>query len=174
MTRHAKTEALIEAAAAILAEHHPMTVRQVFYRLVSRQVIENTRSAYQAVSKALVAARRDGLIPWEPIEDRFRQPRAVAMFAGIGLNFTVETRSKTGEPEPVLREKFTVIYRIASSGPRAGRSQSGAGGVSGAAGIGAEGLRVEIRSTLLLRSCHANILANVRPRVSLSMARIRR
>ena len=57
MSRHAKTTRLIETAAAILTEHHPMTVRQVYYQLVSRQVIENSRSAYQSVSKALVAAR---------------------------------------------------------------------------------------------------------------------
>jgi hypothetical protein len=58
MSRHHKTAELIERAAELLQQHHPMTVRQVYYRLVSRQVIENTRSAYQAVSKALVAARR--------------------------------------------------------------------------------------------------------------------
>ena len=83
MSRHRKTTALIEAAAEILGEHHPMTVRQVFYRLVSRQVIENTRGAYQAVSKALVVARREGLIPWEHIEDRLRQPRHISMWCGL-------------------------------------------------------------------------------------------
>jgi hypothetical protein len=83
MTRHAKTASLIEAAAAILAESNPMTVRQVFYRLVARQVIPNSRAAYQACSKALVAARREGLIPWHHIEDRLRQPRAVSMWAGL-------------------------------------------------------------------------------------------
>src|SRR5258708_10054211 len=39
-----------------------MTVRQVYYQLVSRQV-ENTRSRYQAVSDVLVAARREGSSP---------------------------------------------------------------------------------------------------------------
>jgi hypothetical protein len=83
MSRHKKTSALIETAAEILSQHHPMTVRQVYYRLVSRQVIENTRSSYQSVSKALVAARREGLIPWEHIEDRLRRPRTVSMWAGL-------------------------------------------------------------------------------------------
>ena len=83
MTRHAKTNKLIETAAAILAEHNPMTVRQLFYQLVSRQVIENCRSAYQAVSKALVAARLEETIPWEHIEDRLRQPRHVSMWSGL-------------------------------------------------------------------------------------------
>jgi hypothetical protein len=83
MSRHRKTSELIEAAAAILAAHHPMTVRQVYYQLVSRQVIENSRSSYQAVSKALVAARREGAIPWHHIEDRLRQPRGAPMWSGL-------------------------------------------------------------------------------------------
>jgi hypothetical protein len=83
MSRHRKTAELIERAAELLRQHHPMTVRQVYYRLVSRQVIENTRSAYQAVSKALVAARREGLIPWAHIEDRLRRPRCAPMWSGL-------------------------------------------------------------------------------------------
>jgi hypothetical protein len=83
MSRHDKTARLIEQAATILAEHHPMTVRQIYYQLVSRQVIENSRSAYQAVSKAMVAARRENLVPWEYIEDRLRQPRHVSMWSDL-------------------------------------------------------------------------------------------
>ena len=83
MARHAKTEALIEAARAILAEYHPMTLRQVYYRLVAAQVIDNTRSRYQAVGKALVAARQEGLIPWDWIEDRLRRPRTVSMWDSL-------------------------------------------------------------------------------------------
>jgi len=52
MSLQRKTLQLIETAAAILADGHPMTVRQVFYQLVSRQ--ENNRGRYQAVSDALV------------------------------------------------------------------------------------------------------------------------
>jgi len=48
--------------------------------LVSRQVIENNRAQYQAVSSALVWARQEGLIPWELIEDRLRRPRTVSMW----------------------------------------------------------------------------------------------
>ena len=79
MSRHEKTVQLIETAKSILAEQHPMTVRQVYYQLVSRQVIENKRVAYQAVSKALVEARLQGVIPWAWIEDRLRRPRSVSM-----------------------------------------------------------------------------------------------
>ncbi len=74
---------MIEAALEILAVGHPMTVRQVFYRLVSRQVIQNARTQYQAVSNALVEARREGVVPWGWIEDRLRRPRHVSMWEGL-------------------------------------------------------------------------------------------
>lgn len=83
MAKHAKTLRIIAKARIILAEHHPMTVRQVYYRLVSSQVIQNNRSQYQAISNALVAARKEGAIPWAWIEDRLRRPREVAMWGGI-------------------------------------------------------------------------------------------
>jgi hypothetical protein len=83
MGKHAKTRRLLAEAGKILAAHHPMTVRQLYYQLVSRQVIENNHGAYQAVSKALVAARREGTVPWAWIEDRLRRPRRVPMWAGL-------------------------------------------------------------------------------------------
>jgi len=83
MAKHAKTLRIIADAQAVLAAHSPMTLRQVFYQLVSRQVIENSEGRYKALSKALVQARRDGAIPWEWIEDRQRQPRRVSMWRGL-------------------------------------------------------------------------------------------
>ncbi len=89
MGRHQKTVKIIQASRKVLAEQHPMTVRQVYYQLVSRQVIDNSRNQYHAVSRALVSARQEGIIPWEWIEDRLRQPRHVSMWEGLS-NF-VET-----------------------------------------------------------------------------------
>lgn len=83
MAKHAKTLAIIEAAREELAKGWPMTLRQVYYRLVSRQVIENNRSQYQAVSNALVYGRQEGLIPWEWIEDRLRRPRGISMWEDL-------------------------------------------------------------------------------------------
>lgn len=78
-----KTIRLIDEAYAILSEHKPMTLRQVYYQLVSRQVIKNNRGSYQAVSNALVYARQEGLIPWGWIEDRLRVPRVVSMWDDV-------------------------------------------------------------------------------------------
>jgi len=83
MSKHQKTMDILEASHSILEAHNPMTVRQVYYQLVSRQVIENNRSQYQAVSIALVGARKDGFIPWEWTEDRLRRPRTVSMWDSL-------------------------------------------------------------------------------------------
>jgi hypothetical protein len=83
LSRHTKTIQLIEITKDILAKGYPMTVRQVYYQLVSRQVIKNNRGSYLAVSNALVDARREGFIPWEWVEDRLRRPRCVSMWDGL-------------------------------------------------------------------------------------------
>jgi len=83
MAKHAKTLNMIAEMIGLLESDHPMTVRQVYYRLVSRQVVENNRGRYQAVSDALVDARKDGTIPWGWIEDRLRRPRTVSMWEDL-------------------------------------------------------------------------------------------
>lgn len=77
------TKDLIAEAYRVLESHHPMTLRQVFYRLVAAQVIENRQNRYKSLGRALVRARQDGSIPWEWIEDRLRRPRAVGMWSGL-------------------------------------------------------------------------------------------
>jgi hypothetical protein len=91
MPRHAKTLEMLETSYRVLHEHHPMTVRQVYYQLVSGQVIKNSRSQYQAVSNLLRDARKDGTIPWEWIEDRLRRPRPVSMWDDLS-DFTETAR----------------------------------------------------------------------------------
>lgn len=48
------------------------TLRTVFYNLVSKEVIGNTKSTYKGLSKWLVTARQKGLVPWNAIEDTAR------------------------------------------------------------------------------------------------------
>lgn len=83
MGLHKKALAIIATARDILSEHNPMTVRQVYYQLVSRQLIENSKSSYQSVSNALVMARQEGIISWDWIDDRLRRPRTVSMWDGL-------------------------------------------------------------------------------------------
>jgi len=65
MGHHQKTLALIEAARGVLEEFHPVTLRQLYYKLVAKQIIENKRSKYQRLSSAIVTARKTGVILWD-------------------------------------------------------------------------------------------------------------
>jgi DNA topoisomerase VI subunit A len=65
------------AIVEMLKADHPMTVRQVFYQLVVRDVIEKTEKQYQGtVIRLLTEMRMDGTIPFAWIVDESR-PRSV-------------------------------------------------------------------------------------------------
>jgi hypothetical protein len=66
------TQHFIEQALAILEAEHPMTVRQLFYRLVSAGTIANNRGEYQRVSRLMTKARRDDRCPFRWLVDRSR------------------------------------------------------------------------------------------------------
>jgi len=66
------TKRLIGQAAGILAAESPMTIRQLFYRLVSVAAIANTRKDYQRVSTIMTKARNDGRVGFDSIVDRSR------------------------------------------------------------------------------------------------------
>jgi hypothetical protein len=66
------TRRLVEAAKEVLAEEQPMTLRQLFYRLVSTEMVENTRADYQRLSRVMTKGREDGQIPFEWMVDRSR------------------------------------------------------------------------------------------------------
>jgi len=57
---------------ADLEEYKPLTLRQVYYQMVSRGFIGNCVSEYNALSNLVKWARLDKQIPWEDIEDRGR------------------------------------------------------------------------------------------------------
>jgi hypothetical protein len=78
----AEVEAVRQAAREELAAGHPMTLRQVHYRLVSRDDIihPNTISAYNTLGGWLRDDRLAGLVPWEWMEDRLRVAKGWAMW----------------------------------------------------------------------------------------------
>lgn len=71
----AEVAAVREAAREELAAGQRMTLRQVHYRLVSRDDVRhpNTLSAYNTLGGWLRDDRLDGTIPWHWMEDRLRQ-----------------------------------------------------------------------------------------------------
>lgn len=68
----AKAQATIEAVKSVLVEyqdHLPLTVRQIFYRLVGAHGYPKTDQAYNALADMLVRARRARMIDFDAIRD---------------------------------------------------------------------------------------------------------
>lgn len=61
-----------EIIAEYQAQGHTLTVRQLYYQLVSRDIIPNNMKAYKATVELVSNGRLAGLIDWDAIEDRTR------------------------------------------------------------------------------------------------------
>ncbi|MFD3272666.1 hypothetical protein ACE3MS_21455 [Paenibacillus dendritiformis] len=70
---------LIEKVNGIISEYQAMgyslTLRQVYYQLVARDVIPNNERSYKNLGNLISDGRMAGLIDWEAIEDRTRKLR---------------------------------------------------------------------------------------------------
>ncbi len=60
-----------------------LTLRQLFYQLISRVEIPNTERSYKNLGEAISDGRLVGLLDWDAIEDRIRVPRTPQEFSGL-------------------------------------------------------------------------------------------
>lgn len=81
-----------------LKDYFPLTLRQVYYRLVAAGVLENKRSRYQDLSMVLKQMRLDEMVPWDVIEDRTRKVSSKRGYANAGeyLRSNVEFMNYSG------------------------------------------------------------------------------
>lgn len=74
-----KSRALIAHANTIIAEYQAqgftLTLRQLYYQFVSRDLLPNKQSEYKKLGSVINDARLAGLIDWSAIEDRTRYVR---------------------------------------------------------------------------------------------------
>ena len=66
------TQELLDRVRAVLGEYEdylPLTIRQIFYRLVGAHDYEKTQQAYERLAEHISRARRARLIPMEAIRD---------------------------------------------------------------------------------------------------------
>lgn len=72
-----KTYALIdymnEITRTYAAQNYDLSVRQLYYQLVSRNIVPNTEQSYKRIANILNDARMAGLIDWDAIVDRGRR-----------------------------------------------------------------------------------------------------
>jgi len=65
---------IVEAALDIFQQYDTsITLRQLYYRLVSRLLIPNTINSYKRLSRIMVKAREEGDVPINCLEDRSRR-----------------------------------------------------------------------------------------------------
>lgn len=71
---------LIETANTIINDYHKqgynLTLRQLYYQFVARDIIPNSDQSYKRLGEIISAGRLAGLISWKAIEDRTRNLQA--------------------------------------------------------------------------------------------------
>jgi hypothetical protein len=73
-----------QAIIKVIKADRPMTVRQVFYQLVTRGVIEKTEAQYQqTVIRLMTEMRLDGSLPYSWVVDESRRMRITRTFDNI-------------------------------------------------------------------------------------------
>ena len=75
---HKKTLELFEPIISILDTYREqgmqVTLRQLYYQLVTKNIVKNQKNMYQKVGKLVKEGRMCGWIDWDVIEDRIRKP----------------------------------------------------------------------------------------------------
>ena len=88
---------LLEKVNDILEEYQEqgikVTLRQVYYQLVARDIIPNKDNEYKKISSLLTNARYSGDIDWNSIEDRTRTPNIPSVFDDIQNLLEVASQS---------------------------------------------------------------------------------
>jgi len=95
------------------------TLRTLFYNLVSKNLIGNTKSTYKGLSKWLVKARKDGLVSWLALEDSARN--VYGDFSDYRFNEDIveqnkedlESKLESLDADEILREFFDYMVRKA-------------------------------------------------------------
>jgi hypothetical protein len=76
-------EAARRSIVEVLKKTHPMTLRGLFYQLVSRAAIAKTEQAYENLGRMLCKLRKDGVVPWWWVIDNTRSLRRRSGFSSV-------------------------------------------------------------------------------------------
>jgi hypothetical protein len=84
--RQTSSELIIQCEAIVteyLAQGLRLTLRQLYYQLVTKNLITNEEKSYRNLSSLVSDARLAGMIDWGAIEDRIRVPSIPAEWSSI-------------------------------------------------------------------------------------------
>src|SRR5262245_25433380 len=124
----------IEQMVSIIDEYQAqglrMTARQLYYQFVSRDFIVNTDKSYKLLTALLTNARYAGLVDWDAIEDRGREPNTPSEWPDLSalvasalrayrlprwrdqpkyVELWVEKQALAGVLEPIAREYHATL-----------------------------------------------------------------
>lgn len=81
------TQELLGKIIAVIDEyekqHYQITLRQLFYQLVSRGIVRNEQRNYEKIGRLLTRARLCGKVDWKAIVDRVRVPNMASEWPDI-------------------------------------------------------------------------------------------
>ena len=84
----ARTRALLDHVQTVIedytAQGYQLTLRQLYYQLVSRGLLPNEQRQYKRLGDLVSNARMGGLIDWQAIVDRGRVPIMPSQWSGPG------------------------------------------------------------------------------------------
>lgn len=117
-----RLEVINEIIEEYAAQGYKLTLRQLYYQLVSKDIIPNKKTEYAKLSHLLKNGRMAGVVDFEAIEDRIRVPKRPYWVTGIpdALNDTIKQyRLNRQEGQDVYIECFSekdaisnILYRI--------------------------------------------------------------
>lgn len=91
------TLSIIDQANEIIEEYEAddlrLTLRQLYYQFVSRDMLENTQRAYKRLGSIISDGRLAGLIDWRAIEDRTRNLKSNSHWSNPGEIVRAAARS---------------------------------------------------------------------------------
>ena len=115
-----KTLEIIQKANEIIAEYaaedYDLTLRQLYYQFVARDIIPNRQSEYKKLGSVVNDARLSGLIDWNSIVDRTRKHEQnshwdspAEIIASAAQSYAVDTRADQESYIEVWVEKDALV-----------------------------------------------------------------
>ena len=115
-----KTQKIIETANTIIDEYkadgYDLTLRQLYYQFVARDIIPNKQSEYNKLGTAINNGRLAGLIDWNSIVDRTRKQQANShwdspsdIIESAANSYAIDTRADQDDYLEVWVEKDALV-----------------------------------------------------------------